>query len=101
MFRNFAPTNQSINTMSKQEKLVNYAVLITNQIAGIFDKDCENHIDLNELTDSDNAKAFFHALSTAAPASLYNKLTGEDNSALEFNHVANHLCFEFCKTDGE
>lgn len=77
------------------EKWIKYAALIQCQIIAMFDDDSDNHINKKEFNDGENLKQFFHALSSVVPASLFNTFTGDDKNFLEFNHVANQLCFEF------
>jgi len=72
-----------------------YAAKIIVQIQEMFDEDCENHIDLNELEKEDNAKQFLHALLNDAPAHIANKLLGKQNNILDNNHLANTLVLEF------
>lgn len=79
--------------MRKEEE---YAKKIIAQISEMFNPgESENFIDEQELLDEANAKAFIHALATVAPNWIYNNLTDENNNSLEFNHIANHLVFEF------
>jgi len=78
--------------MGKQEQ---YAVKIICQIQAMFDEDCENYIDLNELAEGENATLFTHALATIAPAMIVGKLTHQEFDALGFNHMANRLCAQF------
>lgn len=85
--------------MDNKEKWVQYATLINSQIAEMFTEDSENYIDLEELSNFDNIKHFIHALATVVPNVVYNKFTANNQDNLEFNHIANHLCFEFCKND--
>lgn len=79
----------------QQEKWMQYAAIISSQINDMFQPESENHIDLKDLSEGDNVKHFFHALATVVPGMLFNKLTKDDKNNLEFNHVANHLVFEF------
>lgn len=83
----------------KEDKYIHYASLISAQIASMFKEDCEYYISIDELAEDDNATQFIHALATLAPANLYCKLTHQDLTGLEFNHVANVLCFQFQKHD--
>lgn len=80
---------------NNQPKWAQYAVLIQSQLQEMFEDGGENHIDIREFEDSENFKEFLHALGTVVPAMLYNKLTGEDKNFLEYNHLANSLCFEY------
>lgn len=84
--------------MKKREtKEMYYAALIYDQIMKLFnDEECDNHMDLSELSEENNATCFVHALSCAS-AFFYKELTGEDCDYLEFNHVANRLIHQFSK----
>jgi len=78
------------------EKKFEYAAKILAQLSEIVNnEECPNYIDSEELSDSENATQFIHALATIAPTTFYNKLTGSHKNHLEFNHIANHLCFQF------
>lgn len=57
----------------------------------IQDEDNENFINLKEVDLTD----FIHALSNVMPCYVYEKLTGQDKNQLEFNHIANQLCFQY------
>lgn len=80
--------------MEKNEKWIQYAVIISAQIQEMFEEDATNKIDLEELAEGDNAKHFLHALANVVPCKVYNKLTRNEKTYLEFNHLANVLCFE-------
>lgn len=75
--------------MEKQDQ---YAVKIMAQLQEMFDENCENYIDINELAEGDNATDFTHALATIAPAMIVGKLMGQEFDALGFNHMANRIC---------
>jgi len=79
------------------KKWIKYATLVQSQIGAMFEEESENYIDISEFTDGENIKQFIHAISTVVPASIFEKLTGEQKNHLEFNHVANGLCFEYCE----
>jgi hypothetical protein len=79
----------------RDEKYLEYASLIVNQISEMFGEDCENYIDEEELKDGKNLTDFFHALANAAPTLIYCHLTHNDINTLEFNHIANKLCFQY------
>ena len=81
--------------MKTTEKYEEYAVKILLQISEMFDEDCENYIDLEELMENDNANHFTHALATLAPLMMIKKLTQEDFDALGFNHMVNRLAAQF------
>jgi hypothetical protein len=86
------------NNMNKSEK---YAVLIQEQISAMFQDDSENYINPDELLEGNNATDFLHALANIVPCSVYNRLTGEENNLLEFNHIANRLVFQNIKIKDE
>ncbi|AXG73961.1 hypothetical protein DVK85_06760 [Flavobacterium arcticum] len=79
---------------SKQQE---YTVKILEQLQQLFETECENHIDIKELEDNSNAADFFHALGNLAPAVVYNKLTKNSAGTLDFNQIANRLCFQNVK----
>ena len=78
--------------MSKIPKHVQFAVQITAMIAdAMLNEDSEHYIGLKE----EDITEFIHALATVAPTMIFNNITGSDKNNLEFNHVANQLCFQF------
>lgn len=79
------------------EKTDEYAMKIISAIQELFNPESDNYIDPEELTEGQNGTHFAHALGNIAPAMIYNKLTSEDKTALEFNHLANVLCFQYGK----
>lgn len=84
--------------MSKEnEKAVRMGILIAGQIMEIFNEE-ESHFYINESELEDDATAFVYAVACVAPAIVYGKLTGNENiNFLEFNHIANRLCFQYGK----
>lgn len=78
---------------SKQQE---YTLKILEKLQLLFERDVNNGIDLHELEDNENAIDFFHALANLAPAVVYNKLTNREVGTLDFNHIANRLCFQNC-----
>jgi hypothetical protein len=72
-----------------------YAQKILSQLQELFNEDCENYIDLNEMDEGDNTTRFIHALATIAPALIVNKLTNQDLDGLGFNHLANRICAQY------
>lgn len=76
-------------------KEIEYAVKLNEQIAAMFDEDCENYINPSDFDEENNATAFFHALANVMPTRFYNKMTNSDEDVLAFNHIANRLCFQF------
>jgi len=77
--------------MGKKEE---YTVKLLSHLQEIFNEDSENFIDINELTEGDNGTDFIHALGNMVPTTFYQRLTGENIGNLEFNHIANRLCFQ-------
>ena len=77
------------------EKYIQYAGLITGAIGEMLLNDNEYHIDQEELLEGDNMTHFIHALANVASTHIYNELTGDDLNHLEFNHIANRLCFQY------
>ena len=81
--------------MSKNEKYLQYAAMITGAIGSMFEEDSEWAVDQEELMEGNNLIHFMRALANVAPVHLYNSLTGDNKNQLEFNHVANRLCFQY------
>ena len=81
--------------MAKNEKYLQYAAQISGAIGEMFNEDSEWQIDQEELQEGDNLTHFIHALANIAPAHIYNKITSDDKNHLEFNHIANQLCFQY------
>ena len=77
------------------EKYLQYAAMITGAIGSMFEEDSEWAVDQEELMEGDNLTHFMHALANVAPAHVFNNLTGDSKNHLEFNHVANQLCFQY------
>ena len=77
------------------DKHKQYTGKILAQLEQLFDEKCDNHISVEELAEGDNANAFIHALATLAPGFIYSKLTAQNVDALEFNHIANNLVFQY------
>lgn len=75
-----------------QAKIKEYAILITEAITDKLEGD---QVDFRSI----DWTAFIYALSTVAPATMYNKLMGEEKNFLEFNHIANQLCFQYGMKD--
>lgn len=76
---------------SKQEE---YTLKILDNLQLLFEESNENRIELTDLEDNINAADFFHSLANLAPTVVYSKLTQKDIGTLDFNHIANRLCFE-------
>ena len=70
-----------------------YALMIAEKIKELV---TELHDDFEE--NGENATIFFHCLSTVAPNYIYSAMTSQRISNLEFNHLANTLCFQYSKS---
>lgn len=79
----------------EKEKYLQYAAMINGVLASMFDEDSEWAIDQEVLNEGDNLTLFIHALANVAPTLLFNTLTGDNKNQLEFNHMANQLCFQY------
>lgn len=77
------------------KKEVEYAAKLVHAIQQVFNTENEKHIDTAELNEGDNSTHFIHALANLAPALIYDNMTGGKSTLLEFNHVANQLCFQY------
>lgn len=75
---------------SKQQE---YTLKILSRLQTLFEGS-EDGIAITELEDNGNAADFYHALANLAPAVVYNKLTQREIGTLDFNHIANRLCFQ-------
>ena len=71
------------------------------EISQLFNEECDNHIELSELEEGDNATHFAHALCNLAPTMIMMEFkTGIENT-LELNHLANGLIFQYNKKNRE
>jgi hypothetical protein len=78
-----------------EEKTKKYTLYVFSQLSEMLsDENCNYYVSLQELQDNENLKCFIYALSCAS-AMLFNRMTGGEKTWLEFNHIANSLCFEF------
>lgn len=71
-----------------------YSAKILGALEELFNPDSHHALDLEELQADDNATAFFHALANIVPTQVYNNFTNDKKNTLEFNHLANRLCFQ-------
>ena len=92
---NSSVENSTENTSENKQQ--EYTEKILGQLQNLFEEETENGIDLKELQDNNNASDFFHALANLAPAVVYNKLTQKSVGSLDFNQIANRLCFQNAK----
>ena len=74
-----------------------YALAIIAAISNLFDDENEYHIDIEELEEGNNLTDFIYSLANVMPSYFYNRITGEEVNTLEFNHIANKLCFQYIK----
>ena len=72
---------------------MNYAALILDAISEVIENNDlkEDFEDENE----ENLTEFLHAMANIVPTNFYNQVADEKLSNLDFNHVANKLCFQF------
>ena len=87
--------------MITKDKSLEYASKIIGALSEMFDEDSDSDfkIYLEELSEGDNLTELFHAMANIAPAYFYKKFTNDEKQALEFNHLANQLCFKFALRD--
>jgi hypothetical protein len=81
------------------EKLNEYAQKISFKIVELFKEEGDLQIDIKELMEGENMNLFIHALANIAPSFIFAQITGEDKNALEFNHIANKLIFQYAKKE--
>jgi hypothetical protein len=79
------------------DKVIEYSKKIIQALEELFKEESDCFISQEELLDGDNLTHFFHALGNVVPANLYSQTTGEDINILDFNHIANKLCFQNAK----
>ncbi len=84
----------------QENNQLQYQVKILGALNQVFQEDSEFFISTDELFKGDNATDFFHALANLVPNRIYQELTSNEGlSNLEFNHIANRLCFQFSKKE--
>ena len=76
-----------------------YASKIHAHLTLLFDEESEFYIDREEFKKESNLTHFVHALSNIAPNLLYQELTNDNKNLLDFNHLANNLCFQYLSHD--
>ena len=76
---------------AENPKYLEYAALIQRAVAEAIENDEQVK---EELMVEENFKHFLHAFSTVVPCHLFNSVSADKKNHLEFNHIANHLCFE-------
>ena len=79
--------------LQKSMDFANRLVLALEDL--LSNEDSEFYISVEELEEGNNLTDFIHALANLAPATVYTKLTNDDKNLLEFNHLANQLCFQY------
>ncbi|MDY0102805.1 MAG: hypothetical protein RBS07_07675 [Lentimicrobium sp.] len=79
----------------ENQKWMEYFVIISDAMSNVFKESSERHIGMDELAEGDNAIHFFHAMANAVPTHIFNKITKGSTNFMEFNHIANRLCFQF------
>ena len=84
----------------RDETVLQYQMKILGALQdGLFEEDSSNFIDTQELHEGDNATHFLHALANTVPSSFYQQFTGEKTNNLDFNHIANKLCFQYARPE--
>lgn len=81
-------------TNERDKNSVRYAKLILDAIGVLFNPESDSYIG-SELKEGEVITDFMHAVANMAPNAIYYKLTSEDVTNLEFNHLANRLCFQY------
>lgn len=77
----------------RDQKVLQYQMKIMEGLQHVLEEDDGDLFE--EIQQDDNLTLFIHALGNYVPAVFYNKMTGENLTILQFNHVANQLCFQF------
>ena len=86
-----------LHTMTKiTDQQIEYAVLIGGAMSQVLDEDSEFYV--GEIND-ENITEFIHAMANMVPPMLYEQLTGDQKSSIDFNHIANKLCFQYSSSD--
>ena len=86
----------SKNSTEKQEVIYQYQLKIIAALQeGCFDEDSDNHISFSEMKESETLPEFFHVLANCVPTFFYTQLVDDEVNLLDFNHIANKLCFQF------
>lgn len=88
-------------TQEQNKKAQEYATKLVGMISEILDENSESvfKIDSKEFEEGDNLTHFIHALTNIMPTYIYGYFTKEDVSLLDFNHIANHLVFQYSKIE--
>lgn len=78
--------------MDKKE--FDYAKKLMLALADVLEnEENDNFIDLK--SEDADLTALIYAMGTIAPCYLLNKLTNDTKNHLDFNHLQNHLCFQY------
>lgn len=72
-----------------------YTALLYNDICDLFDNNKKLASELEGRDNVRNFTCFVHALATTMPTRVYNKMASCNLNHLEFNQLANRLCFQF------
>ena len=79
----------------RQQRQLQYTTKLLGAIQeGCFDEEAPNKIDLKDFNDEEKLTDFIHALANCVPNQIFGKLKGSEVNNLEFNHIANRLCFQ-------
>lgn len=80
--------NDNVYVWGMEKKQEQYTMMITDVLGEMIREN-------DYVLDEENVTEFFHAMANLAPTFIYNKLTDENANILDFNHIANKLCFQF------
>lgn len=76
--------------MEKIENHFRYAAILGGKVKEAIE-------DIGEEEVKENLTDFFHALANVMPNMTYNQIMWKQLNALEFNHFANRLVFQYSK----
>ena len=80
--------------MEKRSIQEDFAFKIAASIAALLSDDKESHLFINIKDVEENPTDFIYAVSCLVPAIIHNKITNENKTLLEINHLANQLIFQ-------
>ena len=86
---------KEVLTKKSADRSVEYAKKIVAHLGEIFKSDNEHFINEDEFVNDRTFTEFIYALSVIMPTHVYNRMTQQKADYLDFNHVANKLCFQF------
>lgn len=85
--------------MTKSKENI-YASKLISKISEMFNnEDDEFYIDINDFKKDNNLTDFIQALANVMPNHIYNTIVNDDKNMLDFNHMANHLVFQYSQKE--